>query len=87
MYLAAMELRRQVRAQIMEELKEFDVCIMTGRSNVMHFTGLPSLALPIGMADPASPVGVIMYGTDERKLLAAALTMERYCGKMTMPVL
>ena len=86
-YLAAMELRRQVRAQIMEELKEFDVCIMTGRSNVMHFTGLPSLTLPIGMADPASPVGVIMYGTDERKLLAAALTMERYCGKMTMPVL
>ena len=54
---------------------------------MMHFAGLPSMAVPVGMADPESPVGILMYGLDERRLLAAALTVERFCSAITMPQL
>ena len=45
------------------------------------------MAVPVGMADPESPVGILMYGLDERRLLAAALTVERFCSAITMPQL
>jgi len=68
-------------------LKEVDAVIATGRTNIMHFAGLPSIAVPVGMADPRSPVGILMYGLDERRLLAAAFTVEKFCGRITMPPL
>ena len=86
-YLTAMKLRQRVQASLIEELKEIDAVIVTGRTNVMHFAGLPSMAVPVGMADPESPVGILMYGLDERRLLAAALTVERFCSAITMPQL
>lgn len=86
-YLKAMDLRIRVKTQLFEELKEIDAVIATGRTNVMHFSGLPSIAIPVGMADSMTPVGILMYGLDERRLLAAALTVERFCSGMTMPQL
>lgn len=86
-YLTAMKLRQRVQASLIEDLKEIDAVIVTGRTNVMHFAGLPSMAVPVGMADPESPVGILMYGLDERRLLAAALTVEQFCSAITMPQL
>ena len=84
-YAAAMREREEVRAQLLEELKNFDACLMTGPTSIMHFAGLPSLALRLGMGADATPRGMILYGADEQRLLRAALTLERYCGAVPFP--
>ncbi|MBP7402732.1 MAG: hypothetical protein KBA30_08960 [Clostridia bacterium] len=86
-YMDALAERKQLRRQIMENLRGFDACLMTGPTNIMHFTGLPSLALRLGMADDGTPRGMILYGADEQRLFAAALTIERYCRPVTPPIL
>ena len=85
MYAEAMEERKKARAALWEELKDVDACIMTGDTNAMHFTGMPSIALPLAMADDGTPRGIILYGADEKRLLAAARVVERYCPGVTAP--
>lgn len=84
-YRKALSERERRRAQIYESLREYDACVMTGPTNIMHFTGLPSAALRLCMADDHTPRGVILYGTDEIRLYAAALTIEKYCSQVTLP--
>ncbi len=84
-YIKAMSERKRLRNQILESIGECDACLMTGPTNIMHFIGLPSLALKLGMADDGTPRGMILYGTDERRLFAAALTIEQYCAPITLP--
>lgn len=84
-YREAMAERTRVRRQIINELEKCDACIMTGPTNIMHFTGLPSLALKLCMGEDEIPKGIILYGADERRLLAAALTMETYCSPFCLP--
>lgn len=86
-YCEALTERKKLRSQIIESLSSYDACLMTGPTNIMHFTGLPSLALRLGMGDDQTPRGMILYGADERRLLAAALTIERYCSPVPMPKL
>ena len=86
-YEEAMAERQKARAALLEELKDVDACIMTGGTNIMHFTGLPSIALPMCMRTDGVPLGVILYGTDERRLLAAAQVIERYCPGVSAPCL
>ena len=78
-YAGAMAERQKARAALREELKDVDACIMTGGINIMHFTGLPSIALPMCMGEDGVPLGIILYGAEERRLLAAALVIQRYC--------
>ena len=78
-YAEAMAERQKARAALLEELKDVDDCIMTGGTNIMHFTGLPSIALPMCMGEDGVPLGIILYGAEERRLLAAALVIQRYC--------
>ena len=85
MYAEAMEERKKARTALLEELKDVDACIMTGDTNAMHFTGMPSIALPLAMADDGTPRGIILYGADEKRLLAAARVVERYCPGVTAP--
>jgi hypothetical protein len=59
---------------------------MTEPTNIMHFIGLPSAALRLCMADDGTPRGMILYGADERRLFAAALTIERYCAPITIKI-
>lgn len=59
--------------------------VMTGPTNLMHFIGLPSLAIRLGMGDDGMPKGMILYGTDEQRLFSAALTLEKYCEPVAMP--
>ncbi|MDD4125278.1 MAG: amidase family protein [Eubacteriales bacterium] len=79
-YIEALTERKKLRNQIIEDIGEYDACLMTGPTNIMHFTGLPSVALRLCMADDGTPRGMILYGADERRLFAAALTVERYCS-------
>ena len=78
-YAGAMAERQKARVALLEELKDVDACIMTGGTNIMHFTGLPSIALPMCMGEDGVPLGIILYGAEERRLLAAALVIQRYC--------
>ena len=69
----------------LQELKDVDACLMAGWSDIMHFAGLPSIALPLGMAQDGTPRGMILYGTDETRLLRAALAMETFAGPIAPP--
>lgn len=84
-YLAALEQRGQVRVQLLCELREYDACVMAGVTNIMHFAGLPSVALKMGSAADGSPLGVTLYGVEETRLFAAALTVEQYCLPVAPP--
>ena len=84
-YAEAMAERQKARAALLEELKDVDACIMTGGTNIMHFTGLPSIALPMCMGEDGVPLGIILYGAEERRLLAAALVIQRYCSGSRAP--
>ena len=86
-YLRALAERQRLGAQLAEDLKKYDACLMTGPTNVMHFLGFPSLALRLCMAKDGTPRGMILYGADEEKLYAAALTMEEYASPIPPPPL
>lgn len=86
-YNEAMAERARMRSQVMDALDGYDACIMTGPTNVMHFAGLPSLSLHWRMEKDDMPSGIIIYGADEHRLLAAALTIETYCAPFCPPKL
>lgn len=83
-YAAAIAERARLREDVLAELAEYDAVLVTGPTNVMHFTGLPSLTVPLFM-DGMLPKGVILYGADETRLLSAALTIERFCEGVKPP--
>ncbi len=76
-YLEAMEARRAAIPRIRGELAACDAVLMTGPTNIMHFCGLPSVAVAGG---PKTAHGmsraVILYGAEEDRLYAAALCVE-----------
>ena len=84
-YLEALKDRERVRAQMLDELADFDACVMTGPTNIMHFCGLPSLAIRLGMGSDGAPRGLILYGADEQRLHAAALCIEAYTESVAWP--
>ena len=86
-YAEAMALRERTRQSLFEELKDVDACLMTGDTNVMHFAGLPSITLPLYLGEDGVPRGIILYGIDENRLLAAARTIERMCPGVPAPCL
>lgn len=84
-YVRALEKRQTVRAALMEALRDVDACLMTGPTNAMHFCGLPSVALRLGMDASGAPCGMILYGADEKRLFSAALCIEQYAGPISWP--
>ena len=86
-YAEAMALREHTRQALFAELKDVDACLMTGDSNVMHFAGLPSITLPLYLGEDGVPRGIILYGVDENRLLAAARAIERRCPGVPAPCL
>ncbi|MDR0896515.1 MAG: hypothetical protein LBN04_01535 [Oscillospiraceae bacterium] len=86
-YAEVLAERERLRAALSAELAAFDACLMTGPTNVMHFVGFPSLALRLGESAEGLPQGLLLYGTDERRLYAAALAVENYCSPGETPAL
>ena len=76
-YLKAMKAREEEIKSITEEIADYDAVLMTGPTYVMHSCGLPTITVA-GSSLDANGVrqAVILYGTDECRLYAAALTME-----------
>lgn len=64
-YKETMAERARMHSQVINELEEYDACIMTGPTNMMHFVGLPSLALKLCTGENEIPKGIIIYGADE----------------------
>lgn len=83
-YAEALAERDRLRETVLVELCGFDAVLMTGPTNVMHFTGLPSLTVPLCM-DGGLPKGAILYGADEARLLSAAMTIEGFCEGVRPP--
>ena len=83
-YHLLLEESRKLRAELTDSLRGIDAVLMTGPTYVMHVVGFPSIALPLGMNNAGHPRGMILYGADERRLLAAALTLEGY-GQPVVP--
>lgn len=86
-YHEALRDREKLRCAITEELIDFDACLMTGRTDVMHTINLPSITINLQMAEDNTPRGAILYGADEARLLNAAATLERLCPGVVPPVL
>ena len=84
-YVLAITERDRLRIELSVELNNYDAVLMTGPTNIMHFVGFPSIAIKLGMSDTGHPRGMILYGADERRLLSAALTLERYCNPIPIP--
>lgn len=85
-YAQAPAARKSLCEQTLAQLRNVDAVIMAGRTNLMHFLGLPSLALRL-CAEPGdgTPRGVILYAADERRLYCAALAIERLCQPVAPP--
>lgn len=77
-YLEAMRIRQEMMETITNENEAYDAVIMTGPTNIMHFCGLPSVTVA-GKVKNEQGVkrALIMYGTDEYRLYAAALAIEK----------
>lgn len=86
-YRRAIAERERQRIFLFDSLREYDACVMTGPTNIMHYLGFPSAALKLSMADDDTPRGIILYGADEIRLYAALLTIEKYCARVTPPKL
>lgn len=83
-YAEALAERTRLRETVLAELAGYDAVLITGPTNVMHFTGLASLTVPLCM-DGGLPKGVMLYGADEARLLSAALTIEKFCERVKPP--
>lgn len=86
-YIKAMAEREMLRKQLISEISQYDACVMTGPTNIMHFVGIPSVALRLCMAKDNTPRGIVLYGADEFRLYSAALTIEKYCLPVHAPIL
>lgn len=84
-YAEALAERARLRESVLAELAGYDAVLITGPTNVMHFTGLPTLTVPLCM-DGGLPNGVMLYGADEARLLSAALTIEKFCEGVKPPL-
>lgn len=83
----------EIRAEMAEEhelltkeLSEFDCCIMTGPTCIMHFAGLSSLSVPFTVAEENGlPRSIILFGPDMGTLLAVGEAIERYGDEIPVP--
>lgn len=81
-YRKAMEDREKAIRVTRDELSGYDAVLMSGPTSIMHFCSLPTVTVAFDQKD-ANGVrqAVILYGTDEFRLYAAALTIEEMVNR------
>ncbi|MBR6322317.1 MAG: amidase [Lachnospiraceae bacterium] len=81
-YLEAMEARKKAIRDVQDEISGYDAVLMTGPTSIMHFCGLPTVTVAFDRKD-ANGVRqtVILYGSDECRLYAAALAIEELVNR------
>lgn len=78
LYLDARKVQKETIARITKEISAYDAVIVTGRTNVIHFCGLPSVTIA-GNTKTENGVNqtIIIYGYDEYRLYKAGLALEQ----------
>lgn len=77
-YQKAMKSRADEIRRINEEISNYDAVMITGPTYVNHLCGLPTITVAGGTFDTDGVrQAVMLYGTDELRLYAAALTVEQ----------
>ena len=81
-YLEAIKARKEAIRDVRNEISGYDAVLMTGPTSIMHFCGFPTVTVAFDRKD-ANGVRqtVILYGTDEFRLYAAALAIEELVSK------
>lgn len=81
-YQKAMSSRADQIRKITEEISDCDAVLITGPTYANHLCGLPTITVAGSTLDSNGvKQGVIMYGTDECRLYAAALTVEQLVNR------
>lgn len=81
-YRKAMKSRADQIKKVTEEIADFDAVLITGPTYVNHLCGLPTITVAGGSLDSNGVRQALMlYGTDEYRLYAAALTVEKMLYK------
>ena len=77
-YQKAMKSRTDEIHRINEEISDYDAVLITGPTYINHLCGLPTITVAGGTFDKDGVrQAVMLYGTDEYRLYAAALTVEQ----------
>ena len=80
-----MEAREKAIREVQEEISGYDAVLMTGPTSIMHFCGLPTVTVAFNKKDANSVrQTVILYGTDECRLYAAALAIEELVNRQNV---
>ena len=76
-YQKAMKSRADEMCRINEEISDYDAVLITGPTYVNHLCGLPTITVAGSTFDmDGVRQAVMLYGTDEFRLYAAAMTVE-----------
>ena len=76
-YLDAVQIRKETIRKVTDEISGFDAVIMSGPTSMMHFCGFPTVTIASSERDETGVnTALILYGTDEYRLYAAALAIE-----------
>ena len=77
-YQKAMKSRANEMQRITEEISDYDAVLITGPTYANHLCGLPTITVAGGTLDTNGVrQAVMLYGTDEFRLYAAALAVEQ----------
>ena len=77
-YRDALKVREEVISSVTEKIADCDAVLVTGPTYTMHFCGLPTITVAGSSLDAnGMRQALILYGTDEYRLYAAALTVEQ----------
>ena len=83
-YQKAMKSRADQIQRITEEIADYDAVLITGPTYVNHLCGLPTITVAgSGLDENGVRQAIILYGIDEYKLYAAALTVEQLLNPET----
>ena len=83
-YQKAMKSRADQIQRITEEIADYDAVLITGPTYVNHLCGMPTITVAgSGLDENGVRQAIILYGIDEYKLYAAALTVEQLLNPET----
>lgn len=77
--------REKVKNEVLETIKNYDVCIMSQNDYVMQYIGLPIITLPCGTYKDGMPYGLCLCSDQNNKLLKIAHVLERLVGHRVIP--
>ncbi len=78
--------REIVKNEVLDTIKDYDVCIMCQDDYVMQYIGLPMITLPCGTYKDGMPYGLCLCSDQDDKLLKIAHQLESPVGHRVMPI-